>query len=33
VTVTADLAPGTYVLFCTLPQHAAYGMQSTIVVR
>jgi plastocyanin len=33
VTVTANLAPGTYVLFCTLPQHAASGMQSTIVVK
>jgi plastocyanin len=33
VTVTADLAPGTYILFCTLPQHAESGMKSTIVVR
>jgi len=33
VTVTANLPPGTYVLFCTLPQHAADGMQTTIVVK
>ncbi len=33
VPVTVDLPPGTYVLFCTLPLHAADGMQATIVVR
>jgi plastocyanin len=33
VTVTATLRPGTYVLFCTLPQHAALGMKATIVVK
>jgi len=33
VTVTATLAPGTYVLYCTLPQHAADGMRTTIVVK
>lgn len=33
VTVTVTLPPGTYVLFCTLPQHAASGMKTTIVVR
>jgi plastocyanin len=33
VTLTVNLAPGTYVLFCTLPQHAALGMKTTIVVK
>jgi plastocyanin len=33
VAVTVTLPPGTYVLFCTLPQHAASGMETTIVVR
>ena len=33
VTLTVSLPPGTYVLFCTLPQHAAEGMQTTIVVK
>ena len=33
VTLTINLPPGTYVLFCTLPQHAADGMRSTIVVK
>ena len=33
VAVTFNLAPGTYVLFCTLPQHAAAGMKTTIVVK
>ena len=33
VTLTINLPPGTYVLFCTLPQHAADGMETTIVVR
>ena len=33
VTLTVNLPPGTYVLFCTLPQHAAAGMKTTIVVR
>jgi plastocyanin len=33
VTVTVDLPPGTYTLFCTLPQHAALGMETTIVVK
>ena len=28
-----QLVPGTYVLFCTLPQHAALGMKTTIVVK
>jgi hypothetical protein len=32
VTLTINLPPGTYVLFCTLPQHAADGMETTIVV-
>ena len=32
-TLTVNLPPGTYVLFCTLPQHAALGMQTTIVVK
>ena len=33
VTLTVNLPPGTYVLFCTLPQHAALGMKTTIVVK
>lgn len=33
VTLTVTLPPGTYVLFCTLPQHAALGMKTTIVVK
>jgi plastocyanin len=33
VTITANLRPGSYVLFCTLPQHAALGMKATIVVK
>jgi plastocyanin len=33
VTLTVDLPPGTYTLYCTLPQHAAEGMQTTIVVK
>jgi plastocyanin len=33
VTLTVSLPPGTYVLFCTLPQHAAAGMKTTIVVK
>jgi plastocyanin len=33
VAVTFNLPPGTYVLFCTLPQHAAAGMKTTIVVK
>ena len=33
VTVTASLRPGIYVLYCTLPQHAALGMKATIVVK
>jgi hypothetical protein len=33
VTLTVNLPPGTYTLFCTLPQHAAEGMQTTIVVK
>ena len=33
VTLTVNLPPGTYTLFCTLPQHAADGMKATIVVK
>ena len=33
VPLTVDLPPGTYILFCTLPDHAAEGMQTTIVVK
>ena len=33
VTLNVNLLPGTYVLFCTLPQHAGLGMKTTIVVR
>ena len=32
-TLTVDLPPGTYTLLCTMPQHAALGMQTTIVVK
>jgi len=33
VPLTVDLPPGTYILFCTLPNHAAEGMETTIVVK
>jgi plastocyanin len=33
VPVSVDLPPGTYTLYCTLPQHAADGMETTIVVK
>lgn len=33
VSLTVTLPPGTYVLLCTLPQHAAEGMKTTIVVK
>jgi uncharacterized cupredoxin-like copper-binding protein len=33
VTVTVNLPPGTYTLYCTLPMHAADGMETTIVVK
>ena len=33
IAITVKLPPGTYVLYCTLPQHAALGMRSTIVVK
>jgi Copper binding proteins, plastocyanin/azurin family len=33
VTLTVNLTPGTYTLFCTLPQHAADGMETTVVVK
>jgi plastocyanin len=33
VTVTVNLPPGTYTLYCTLPMHAAEGMLTTIVVK
>lgn len=33
VTLTVNLPPGNYILFCTLPQHAAEGMETTIVVK
>jgi plastocyanin len=33
VVVTADLAPGTYTLLCTLANHAQLGMQATLTVQ
>ena len=33
VTVNAQLAPGTYTLLCTLPNHAALGMKATLTVQ
>jgi hypothetical protein len=33
VSLTVNLPPGTYVLFCTLPEHAAERMETTIVVE
>ena len=29
---TADLAPGSYTFYCTIPGHRAQGMQGTITV-
>jgi plastocyanin len=31
--VSADLAPGTYVYLCTVPGHAEAGMEGTLVVK
>jgi plastocyanin len=32
-TVSADLKPGTYTFLCTVPGHAAAGMEGTLVVK
>ena len=32
-TVSADLEPGTYAFLCTVPGHAAAGMEGTLVVK
>jgi uncharacterized cupredoxin-like copper-binding protein len=32
-TVEADLKPGTYTFYCSVPGHAAAGMTGTLVVR
>jgi plastocyanin len=30
---TVELRPGTYTLFCSLPEHAKKGMKATLVVE
>lgn len=32
-TLTADLAPGTYTLFCSLPGHESLGIKGTLTVE